>query len=884
MFGQKRSETEDTEAPLINRLDQGVVEGPGGINPVSATSLLSVSALWPIVIGVRTLALMITVVAGGFQFSQLTMLLVLAILVSIVIDVAIFIPSVSARARQIAGVRFPRLLTSVVCLSSAAFAYALVGIANTLGPVGELFGLVALLGALLPSLAVLVPNRMLMFLASLSTAIGVLGAFGDLRFMLGAMVFLPAMLLVALIRSKEDHEAEAKVDAQKLNNERARCLLSDYEKSGRGWFWETDRHGRIVYISREAISAIEADPDTIIGQPLSAVICSPGVEGGGSERTFNFHFSARTAFNDLAVHVAQSKEERAWSLSGGPFYNEFGQFVGFRGHGTDLTEVKRSHEAVTQLARYDNLTGLANRLYIKELFEKALIGHRGEPSPCSLFLLDLDRFKQVNDTLGHPIGDALLKQVSERLKRTIGDSGEVGRLGGDEFQVVLPGIISEERLADIARSVIVNLSHPYMVEGNQIVIGASVGVAIADGRHVSGAETLIRNADLALYSAKENGRGIWKFYSEDMHKVAHERRALEGELRAALQAGGMSVAYQPVVNVATETISGFEALARWEHPVRGAISPGVFVPIAEESGLIMQLGEWVLRTACADAAAWPRQVRIAVNVSPMQFADPAFPAIVLNALAQSGLEPDRLELEITESVFLDDKLDAARIFERLKGIGVRLALDDFGTGYSALGYLRTAPFDKIKIDQSFVRGAAQSGSANSAIIRSIVSLAEALNMETTAEGAETIDELELIRSLGCSHVQGYIYGKPVCLKEANERLAGVDSHVEPIGHRHSRETRYKVLRTIGIHHDGYCYPARIKNISPGGALIEGLWDVPTGTEFEVALGVNLKVRAVARWSIEDRTGLQFEIPISLEKFRRSTPPPISTGVPDLLRA
>lgn len=445
--------------------------------------------------------------------------------------------------------------------------------------------------------------------------------------------------------------------------------------------------------------------------------------------------------------------------------------------------------------------------------------------------------------------------------------------------MVLPGIISEERLSDIARSVIVNLSHPYMVEGNQIVIGASVGIAIADGRHASGAETLIRNADLALYSAKENGRGIWKFYSENMHKVAHERRALEGELRAALQAGGMSVAYQPVINVATETISGFEALARWEHPVRGAISPGVFVPIAEESGLIMQLGEWVLRTACADAAAWPRQVRIAVNVSPMQFADPAFPAIVLNALAQSGLEPERLELEITESVFLDDKLDAARIFERLKGIGVRLALDDFGTGYSALGYLRSAPFDKIKIDQSFVRGAAQSGSANSAIIRSIVSLAEALNMETTAEGAETIDELELIRSLGCSHVQGYIYGKPVCLKEANERLAGVDSHVEPIGHKHSRETRYKVLRTIGIHHDGYCYPAKIKNISPGGALIEGLWDVPPGTEFEVALGVNLKVKAVARWSIEDRTGLQFELPISLEKFRRSTPPPIATGCP-----
>jgi diguanylate cyclase (GGDEF)-like protein len=884
MFGQKQIPLGHNNPPPQDRLSNAAADSHNGISVISARSLLAICALWPIVVGARTLAILITAAKDGFSTADLPAGLLIGGLISILVDGVIFLPSRSTRARQLFGVRFPVLLASIICASSACYAFALVSVAYANGGLGVFVGLLALLGALLPTLSVLVPHRMLMFLASLSTALGVLAASGNTEFLIGAMVFLPAMLLVALLRSMDDRQAEAELDQQKLNTERARCLLSDYERSGRGWFWETDRHGRIVYISDEAIVTIEADPQTIIGQPLSAIVCSPGAESGGSERTFNFHFSARTAFSDLAVRVAKSEEERAWSLSGGPFYNEFGQFVGFRGHGTDLTEVRRSHEAVTQLARYDNLTGLANRLYIKELFEKALIGHRGEPNPCSLFLLDLDRFKQVNDTLGHPIGDALLKQVSERLKRTIGDSGEVGRLGGDEFQVVLPGIISEDRLAEIARSVIINLSHPYMVEGNQIVIGASVGIAIADGRHLSGAETLIRNADLALYSAKENGRGIWKFYSEDMHKVAHERRALEGELRAALQAGGMSIAYQPVINVATETISGFEALARWNHPTRGAISPGAFVPIAEESGLIMQLGEWVLRTACADAAAWPKQVRIAVNVSPIQFADPAFPSIVLNALAQSGLDPERLELEITESVFLDDKLDATRIFERLKGIGVRLALDDFGTGYSALGYLRSAPFDKIKIDQSFVRGAAQAGSTNSAIIRSIVSLAEALNMETTAEGAETIDELELIRSLGCSHVQGYIYGKPVCLAEANERLVGIDNHVEPIGHKLSRETRYKVLRTIGIYHDGFCYPAKIKNISPGGALIEGLWDVPPGTEFDIALGTNMKVRATARWSVQDRTGLQFDVPISLEKFRQSSPPQIATGYPEQKRA
>ena len=522
MFGQKQPEL---------AMGEGLAAGL-----LSARSLLAICALWPVVMGVRTVAMLLTATASGLSTAMVTIPFIAAAILSALIDLAIFLPGRSHIVRKTLGKSFPTMLSGMVCFSTVSFSFAMVSLVSGQSEANAWIGMMALLGALLPTLAVLVPHRMLMFLTSMSTGLGALLAAWDLRFALGTLVFLPAMLLIALIRAKDDREEEAALDQQKLNHERARCLLSDYEKSGRGWFWETDRHGRIVYISAEAVSAIHADPATIIGQPLSSVICSPGAEGGGSERTFNFHFSARTAFSDLAVRVAQSEEERAWSLSGAPFYNEFGQFVGFRGHGTDLTEVKRSHEAVTQLARYDNLTGLANRLYIKELFEKALIGHRGEPSQCALFLLDLDSFKQVNDTLGHPIGDALLKQVSERLKRTIGNSGEVGRLGGDEFQVVLPGIISVDRLAELARSVIVNLSHPYMVEGNQIVIGASVGIAIADGRAHPGAETLIRNADLALYSAKENGRGIWKFYSEDMQKVARAPRAGRRAARGA--AGG----------------------------------------------------------------------------------------------------------------------------------------------------------------------------------------------------------------------------------------------------------------------------------------------------------------------------------------------------------
>jgi len=834
-------------------------------------------ALWPAVLVARLLALALVLSIEGVGYSAVLTPATGVLVLALALDIGIIL-AVRKKALRRFFARQPRWLLPAVLLAGAAgYGFGLTALTLAADGAAMLTGIMAGLGTLLVALSVLVPHRHLIFAFSMSLLFGIGLAATSLTVLLGSVVFLPLMLLVAIRRAATDRQEAAIRERAYARGERARMILTDYERSGRGWFWETDRHGRISYITPQAVQAIGLMMQDVLGQQLSRMIVSGGDHAAPGERTVNFHFSARTAFSDLAVRVAASDEERWWSLSGSPYFNSLGQFQGFQGHGTDLTEVRRSHAAVTQLARYDNLTGLANRLYIKELFEKALTTHRGDPAPCALFLLDLDRFKQVNDTLGHPIGDALLKQVSERLKRAVGDLGEVGRLGGDEFQVVLPGIINTDRLGDLARAIIAALSHPYMVEGNQIVIGASVGIAIAEGIVAESAETLIRNADLALYAAKEGGRGICRFYDEGMHKSARERRALESDLRNALATGGLSLAYQPVVNVASERISGFETLARWDHPILGEISPKQFIPVAEDAGLIVQLGEWVLRTACATAAAWPGDVRVAVNVSPIQFADPGFPTLVINSLAQSGLDPRRLELEITESVFLDGRQDADRIFERLKAIGVRLALDDFGTGYSALGYLRKAPFDKIKIDQSFVRGAAKPGSPNSAIVRAIVSLAEALNMETTAEGAETLDELELIRTLGCSHVQGFVYGRPMPNDEVKKRLIAEQGTVVASGHQTSREPRYKVLRTVGIHHDGYCYPCRIKNISTGGAMVEGLWDVPLGTQFEVSLASNMKVRATARWSIEDRMGLQFELPISLEKFRQSIPPQIITG-------
>jgi EAL domain-containing protein (putative c-di-GMP-specific phosphodiesterase class I) len=352
-----------------------------------------------------------------------------------------------------------------------------------------------------------------------------------------------------------------------------------------------------------------------------------------------------------------------------------------------------------------------------------------------------------------------------------------------------------------------------------------------------------------------------------MHADAEDRRRMEQDLRYAISTGGLHVEYQPIVSTATEKISGFETLVRWTHPQRGPISPAIFIAIAEEAGMISQIGEWVLRTACHDAMAWPQGTRVAVNVSPIQFRSLAFPTLVKQALIQSGLSADRLELEITESVFLDEGADTDTMFAQLKALGVRLALDDFGTGYSALRYLRTAPFDKIKIDQSFVRGAAIKGSRNGAIVKAIVSLADALQMETTAEGAETLDELELIRSLGCSHVQGYVYGRPTTNDAVMARFASHGVYAIASGHKASREQRRTMLRSVRLLYGVHSYDGRVRNISAGGALIEGLSDVPVGTSLEIVFSGNYTVEARCRWVSADRMGVEFTAPIQIEKAR-----------------
>ena len=668
-----------------------------------------------------------------------------------------------------------------------------------------------------------------------------------------ALVLIARLEWAAAEKRRVEREARERVAA------RAEDILRSFEESGQGWFWETDRRGLITYISPKAAQVLNRTSEEMQGRPLSEIVDS-AAGAADAERTLAFHLSARSAFQDIELRAASGDEdERWWALTGRPVYDSFENFAGFRGHGTDLTQKRRSEQQVSRLAHYDSLTGLANRVQMGQVLEQILAAPSERERACAVLMLDLDRFKQVNDTLGHPAGDALLKQVAQRLERALDGAGRCGRLGGDEFQVIVPGYQNRERLSYIASEIIYSLSQPYSIQGQSVVIGASVGIALAPEHGVT-SDALIRNVDLALYAAKDAGRGCYRFYAEDLHAAAEERSELEQDLREAIARGDMQLYYQPVVYAANEKIVGFEALMRWKHPKRGWLSPAKFIPIAEDAGLIDQLGQWALRTACADLATWPEQLSCAVNVSPLQFSNPELPTIVANALAHSGISPSRLELEITESVFLNDNAGTDAMFKALKRVGVRLALDDFGTGYSSLGYLKKAPFDKIKIDRSFVRGATEEGTRNGAIISSITSLAEALRMDTTAEGVETLDELELVRLLGCSHVQGYIYFQPMNAEDITSLVTG-DMIAQAEGPQSARNPRQVLLRRVLVMYNGNRLNATLRNISEGGAMIEGLWNMPVGSTMQVIFSTEKSASAQVRWSRENRVGVAFSSPL-----------------------
>ncbi len=545
-------------------------------------------------------------------------------------------------------------------------------------------------------------------------------------------------------------------------------LLREFEEGEADWLWQIDTSRRVRSISPRFAFALGVDPDSIDGKPFIQLIAGPAWDTGqfpSSLHDLAERLKRRESFSNLLVRVSIKGELRWWELSGTPKLDDSGVFDGFRGVGSDVTEQRESSDRIAYLARYDTLTGLPNRMMVTEAMAEAMRYAEQWRTKCAFLMIDLDRFKSVNDTLGHLVGDQLLARVSDRLKKLVTENELCGRLGGDEFAIVIRDASDLNRVKAVSEAVIELLSRPYEVDHHTLYIGASVGSAIGP-RDGSTVETLMRNADLALYRSKDEGGGQHFTYEPSLHAHAEERRKLEFSLRRALERNEFTLNYQPVVDAADEGILGFEALLRWHSEEHGFVSPDKFIPLAEDSRLIVPIGEWVLREACREAMNWPINIKVAVNVSGEQLLDPGFIASVVGALSSSGLPAQRLELEVTESIFVRDPVTARTALEQIMGLGCGVALDDFGTGYSSLGYIRNLRFSTIKIDRSFVQGAATANPESLAIIRAVVAMAGSLEMSTTAEGVETEAELATVRELGCTKIQGYYFGRPMAPSDA----------------------------------------------------------------------------------------------------------------------
>jgi diguanylate cyclase (GGDEF)-like protein/PAS domain S-box-containing protein len=557
------------------------------------------------------------------------------------------------------------------------------------------------------------------------------------------------------------------IAAVKAQAESVRLLLKEYEHRGVGWLWQVDAENRVVYISSRMTSLLGRSASQLIGHSLPATLGGNSILG----RTL----LARQPFANLEMELKTRRGTRWISLAGDPIIDMGGQFQGFRGVGSDITEVRRTQERLTNLANMDVLSGLPNRGRVRQLLGEALSTAQSSNVPCAIMFLDLDGFKPVNDTFGHPKGDAVLKSVSQRLVREIGEAGHVGRMGGDEFAIVIRDGQSRKKVEHLAQRIIGSVAEPYHIDKAEIRIGVSIGCAFGpiDGQSV---DDLIQKADLALYQAKGQGRGICCYFSADMQNEAEDRLRLEQDLRQAIQLKQFRLDYQPLINAADQSLMGFEALIRWHHPTRGMVSPVEFIPLAEETGLIMDLGDWVIDEACRAASVWPDYISVALNLSARQLIMPALPNTVSEALSKYRLKANRLELEVTESVFLGDSQCSVDVLKRLRSLGVGIALDDFGTGYSSLGYLNKAVFHKLKIDGSFVREAANNRETV-AIIQSIVSLAKSFRMTVTAEGVETADDFTRMRDLGVQQIQGYLFGRPMSFERATELIHGTQTRL-----------------------------------------------------------------------------------------------------------
>ena len=538
-------------------------------------------------------------------------------------------------------------------------------------------------------------------------------------------------------------------------------LLRDFEEHASDVLWEVDAQGRFCHISTRLVAAFGMPAQRLAAVSALALVARTRRQQDTAQVIRQLYKSVgqHLPFRDLVIPLDALGNRRWWSLSAKPLFDAAGRCVGWRGVAADVTETQRATEQLTYLAHFDALTGLMNRHRFRARVAELLEPRDGHMASCAVLLLDLDHFKTINDTLGHAAGDTLLQEMARRLCAAMPPGAAVARLGGDEFALALPGEAGEESIAQITRDLQLALHAPCDLQGATVSVRSSIGIAIATGATAQ-IDALLNHADLALYAAKSDGRGKFCFFAARMAAQTRRRISIESQLRGALARGEISVVFEPQVDLLRWRVTCFEALLRWNHPELGTIPPLEFIPVAEDSGLILEIGDWVMREACRHAAQWPESVYVTVNVSAVQVMNDGLVERLRAILRETGLAPGRLELEITESTFLSETRSTLTVLHALHRMGVRIALDDFGTGYSSLAYLRSFPFNTLKIDAAFVRELMTRKDAR-AIVKTIIALAATLRMDTVAEGVEEPAQVNVLERYGCKAIQGHYMARPL---------------------------------------------------------------------------------------------------------------------------